>query len=144
MLIPFILNAAMAKKSQPTSEAPEIVFEYIKSNLFRVIHCDGAIGGVTPSGNLHIAFFSERAAIPRTLVHSRGEMGTLGPLIPERTQGRPSVIREMDVDVVVAPRAVDALIAWLQQQKLALEAYELQRSKIQNKASKKKSNGRKQ
>src|SRR5215204_882367 len=131
----------MAKKSQP-NEAPEIIFEYIKSNLFRVIHCDGAIGGVTPSGNLHIAFFSERPAMPRTLVHTRNEMGTLGPPIPERTEGRRSVIREMDVDVVVAPRAVDALIQWLEQQKIALQAYETQRLQIQGKTSKKISSSR--
>jgi hypothetical protein len=136
----------MAKKSRaqvkPSSEQnspSEIIFDYIKSNLFRVVHCDGAIGGVTPSGNLHIAFFSERPAIPRTLVHSRNEMGTLGPPIPERVVGRPGVVREMDVDVVVSPRAVDALIAWLQQQKVALEAYENQRLKIEKKSSKKKS-----
>jgi hypothetical protein len=76
------------------SNAPEIAFEYIKSNLFRVIHADGAIGGVTPSGNLHLAFFSERPAIPRMIVHKRDPSGTLGPPIPEKTITRaPSASR---------------------------------------------------
>jgi len=115
---------------------PEVTFDYIKSNLFRVIHCDGAIGGVTPSGNLHIAFFSERPAIPRTLVHARDDHGTLGPPIPERTQGRPGVVREMDIDVVLSPRAADALILWLQQQKEALKAYDVQRQKLETRQRK--------
>jgi hypothetical protein len=59
------------KKAKTTSE-PElpqedevVVFEYIKSQLFRVIHSDGAIGGITPTGNVHVAFYSDRAAIPK-------------------------------------------------------------------------------
>ena len=131
----------MAKKPRPDAP-PDIVFDYIKGNLFRVIHCDGVIGGVTPSGNLHMAFFSERPAIPRTQVHSRNEMGTLGPPIPERSEGRPGVVREMDIDVVISPRAVDALVDWLNQQKERLASYEIERARIEKNIAKKKTNGR--
>lgn len=53
------------KKGTSPTTAPQIRFNYIKSAQFRVIHADGAIGGVTPNGFIHMALFNERAAIPR-------------------------------------------------------------------------------
>lgn len=121
----------MAKKTKRTAEPianpatlvqpHNVVFEYIKSPLFRVIHVDGAIGGLTPAGNLHIAFYNERSAIPRMMVHPMNEYGTLGAPIPEQTVVRPGVIREMDVDIVMTPKAVDNLIQWLTDRKADLE-----------------------
>jgi hypothetical protein len=101
-----------------------VVIEYIKSQLFRVVHADGAVGGVTPSGNLHIAFFSERPAIPRMMVHRRNENGTLGDLLPEQTVVRPGMIREMDVDIMIQPHAVGSLIKWLQERQVELEKFQ--------------------
>jgi hypothetical protein len=121
---------------QPT-EQQNVVFEYIKSQLFRVVHADGAVGGVTPSGNLNIAFYSERPAIPRMMVHKRNEDGTLGDPLPEQTIVRPGIIREMDVDVVIRPEAVDALVVWLQQRQVELQKYREQARKIQEEQEKK-------
>jgi hypothetical protein len=94
-----------------------IAFEYIKSQLFRVIHADGVIGSVTPNGNVHVAFFSERPAIPRMMVYPRNPNGTLGP---EKTLARPGIIREMDVDVVLSPAALDLMLTWLADRKREL------------------------
>jgi hypothetical protein len=105
-------------------EPQNVAIEYIKGQLFRVVHADGAIGSITPSGNVHIAFYSERAAIPRMMVHPRNENGTLGPPIPEQTVTRPGLIREMDVDVVMGPAAVDALITWLQERRADLAKWQ--------------------
>jgi hypothetical protein len=102
-----------------TDDSP-VAFEYIKSQLFRVIHADGVIGSVTPSGNVHVAFFSERPAIPRMMVHARNPNGTLGDPIPEQTLVRPGVIREMDVDVVLSPAALDLMLTWLTDRKREL------------------------
>ncbi len=99
---------------KPT-EKPVVVFEYIKSPSFRVIHADGAIGGITPQGNIHFALYSERSAIPQAIVHHRNEDGTLGDEVADRRMARPGIIREMDVDVVVSPDAAEALLAWLSQ-----------------------------
>jgi hypothetical protein len=98
------------EQSEPTT----VIFEYIKSPAFRTIHADGAIGGVTPSGNVHIAFYNERAPIPQKIVHKRKPDGSLGALLKEQTVARPGIIREMDIDVVLSPSALDALIVWLQ------------------------------
>ncbi len=90
-----------------------IVFEYIKSAYFRVIHSDGLFGGVTPEGNIHFALFSDRPAIPRMQVHKQGPNGSVGDLLPERTVVRPGIIREMDVDVVVNEATARAMVDWL-------------------------------
>jgi hypothetical protein len=107
------------KKAKTTSE-PElpqedevVVFEYIKSQLFRVIHSDGAIGGITPTGNVHVAFYSDRAAIPKVQVHRKNPDGTLGDLLKKHTVVRPGIVREMDVDVILSPAAAEALMLWL-------------------------------
>lgn len=104
----------VAQKLAPDQEV--VVFEYIKSNFFRVIHSDGAIGGITPEGNIHLAFFSDRPAIPKMQIHKKNADGTLGEMLPEHTIARPGIIREMDIDIVISPDAVQALIGWLNNQ----------------------------
>ncbi|MER9421448.1 hypothetical protein NKI88_03185 [Mesorhizobium sp. M0317] len=90
-----------------------VVFEYIKSAYFRVIHADGAIGAVTPEGNIHFSLFSNRPAIPRLEVYAKNADGTLGDLVPEHTVVRAGIIREMDVDVIINPATAQALVNWL-------------------------------
>jgi len=116
---------------------PTITFEYIKSQFFRVVHADGAIGSITPNGNLHIAFYSERQAIPQLMVHSRTDAGTLGPPIHEQTVRRKGIIREMDVDVVLGPVALDALMKWLVERKAEMVAQAERVAKLQSKNLKK-------
>ena len=36
-----------------------VTFDYIKSNLFRVIHADGVWGGIAPTGKIHLSFFND-------------------------------------------------------------------------------------
>lgn len=98
--------------SQP--EQPGIAFDYIKSNFFRVIRADGAIGGPTANGHLHIAFYSERAAIPRRVIHELKDDNSLGPL--REVQSRESVVREMDVDLFLTFEVAQSLHKWLGEQ----------------------------
>lgn len=107
--------------SQPKAEPPKTLsFEYIKSQFFRVIHADGAVGSITPTGKLHIAFYSERLAIPKMTVHEHRADGTLGKVISEQTISKSSIIREMDVDVIFDGDTLDGLIAFLNEQKVIL------------------------
>ena len=92
-----------------------IVFDYIKSPQFRSIHADGAIGGITPNGQLHFVLFNERTAIPRQLVHMLKDDGTLGAEIEERRIVREGIVREMDVDVYMPIAAAESLCTWLQE-----------------------------
>ena len=90
-----------------------VAFDYIKGQHFRVIRADGAIGGVTPSGFIHMVFFSERPAIPRRLVYSLREDGTLGEEIAGEKVSRDAIVRELDVDLFVNLQTAISLREWL-------------------------------
>ncbi len=90
-----------------------IAFDYIKGQFFRVIRADGAIGSITPNGHIHMAFYSERIAIPRRQVHEVEDAGTVGKLIPEETVSRDSIVREMDVDLFLDPAVAEQVYKWL-------------------------------
>jgi hypothetical protein len=90
----------------------QIEFDFIKSNYFRVIKADGAFGGLTPSGSIHMALYSERQAIPTKVIHKL-EGGKLGPEIRERREGRQGIVREVEVDVILDPQQAVLLRDWL-------------------------------
>lgn len=93
----------------------EVAFDYVKSEFFRVVHSDGVIGGITPPGNLHFAFYSERPPIPKRAVHKVSPTGQLGEQVPEKAVIRDAFIREMDVDVVMSLAVAESFHAWLGQ-----------------------------
>lgn len=83
------------------SEGPDrILFHYLKSPMFRAIHADGLFGGVTPTGNIHAAFFSERNPIPQQIEHPILPDGQLGKEITESRVVRSGLVREVDIDVI--------------------------------------------
>lgn len=96
-----------------TARASRARFHYIKSSLFRAIHVDGAIGGITPTGNIHCAIYSERAAIPQATEHLVGEDGALLP--PDVIDGKAGFVREMDADLILSRKAAEELRDWLSQ-----------------------------
>jgi hypothetical protein len=89
-----------------------LVIEFIKSQQFRVVHVDGAIGGPTLAGLIHLAVFSERAAIPRRIVASVVD-GIVGDPIAEETVVRDGVIREIDTDMIMSVSAAEDVIRLL-------------------------------
>ena len=108
--------ARKPKVAVKTEERGRVTFDYLKGSLFRSIRADGAIGGITPEGQIHFALYSERSAIPRQVVQPIEADGSLGPVIPELTVSRGSIVREMDVDVFVSPEVAERLRDWLSQQ----------------------------
>lgn len=96
-------------------------FEYEKSVQFRTVIADGAIGGLTPRGYVHVAFYTERSPIPKVVVHGLNEDGTLGKELLDKREGRKGVFRELEVDVVMDEQAVMALHKWLGDKILALQ-----------------------
>src|SRR5262245_651851 len=90
-----------------------IAYDFIKSNFFRVIHADGAFGGLSPNGYVHMQLYNERRAIPKTMVHAieGGELG--GKLVAKRKE-RKALVREVEVDVVMNIAQAEALRAWLE------------------------------
>ncbi len=108
----------MSAEKTPTTKAnqlPErIKFDYIKSNFFRVVYADGAVGGLTPKLGIRMAFYNERNAIPRQTTHTINAEGALSPEIREERIARDAIVREVEVDVVMDLKAAVSLVQWLQ------------------------------
>lgn len=109
-----------------------VPFHYIKSNQFRVIHADGVLGNVTPSGLIFVSFYSERGAIPQMMVHeiSGGQVGA--EQLEERVSKK-GIVREVEVGAAMSVETATSVITWLQEkidliQKLRKTA-ELEKSK---------------
>lgn len=103
--------SAAAKHAQLAERPKDISFHYIKSNLFRVIKVDGAHGGVSLRGEIHVALFNERRPIPVLVKHSITEAGKLGTEI-ERV-ARDGVVREVEADMVLLPATARSIARWL-------------------------------
>ncbi len=102
-------------KEKSTSKEADgtVAFDYIKSAQFRSIHADGAIGGPTPNGQIHLAFYSERPSIPRRIVQRIDSKGALGEEVPSLRESRNSIVREMDVDVFLSLPVAKSFHQWL-------------------------------
>ena len=79
--------------------ATQITYHYIKGEHFRVIHVDGGLGGITSRGQIHIAFYSEQAAIPREGVRKIDvEKQEIGP--EKYTEVPEATVRELEADLI--------------------------------------------
>lgn len=112
------------------SDAPKdsVTFHYIKGPDFRTIHIDGAIGGITPSGFLHIAMYCERSAIPQEITQEIMPDGSLGSVTSRL--GKDGVARQMEIDIIVNEATAKSLKLWLDQK---LEDFERRRASIKKK-----------
>lgn len=99
-----------------------------KSNFFRVIHSDGAWGGLTPKGMLSIAFFSERAPIPRTtslkIDISPGSNVASASGAERVDDSREGIVREVECQILMSVDSARLLQQWLAEH---LQAVDLQK-----------------
>lgn len=108
------MMSAMSDQPQPV-QVNEIKFTYQKGNFYRVIHVDGAHGGVSPSARyIHMNLFSERRTIPKEqffLVPEQGVASALGP--PFSTTDIGGIFREIETCAVMDIDTAKAIHAWL-------------------------------
>ncbi|MGI9068614.1 MAG: hypothetical protein ACR2HX_19700 [Pyrinomonadaceae bacterium] len=117
----------------PSNEEHEVNFKYVKSNFFRVIHADGAWGGLSPRGDIHISFYNERVAIPDSSSFVVSEEGIKQP---ETFQGS-GLVREVEADVIIDLPTAQSLRVWLDDkiktlESLVVEAQEKHQAKDTN------------
>ena len=94
------------------SNSPErITFEYVRSPFFRVVHSNGAWGGITPRQELAVTFYSERRSIPRHVTHEFTSDGRLGPEISR--EDAQNIQRECEVEVLMSMAEAVNLYRWL-------------------------------
>src|SRR4051812_42789268 len=90
-----------------------IRFAYIKAPLFRTIHVDGALGGVTARGFLTISVYSERKTIPRIVDVPIKDQALGKEIIRSK---RANVTRELEANLVLDLKTAKELISWLERE----------------------------
>lgn len=91
----------------------EVTFHFEKSNFFRVIHVDGAFGGLLPNASgIQMAVYSERSPLPKMVVHSAQD-GALGAEIIDKRVVREGVFREVEASLSMSLDTAMALRDWL-------------------------------
>lgn len=80
------------------------------SHQSRVIHADGAWGGVTPSRLIHMALYSEHNALPSEIVYD-----VIAPGIGQQRPVAPTgnLTREIEVEVIFSVDVAKRLVGWL-------------------------------
>ena len=113
---------------------PSIRYDYLKSNLYRVVHADGIVGGVTPGGTLIFSVFSERTPIPQQVSHAievneETRSITLGDEIVSERVSRQALVREVEVGVIIDYKTAVLFRDWLSQQLEKLKPIEAAKRK---------------
>jgi len=99
----------MAEETAP--DPRQVIFRYEKSHLCRVIHCDGAWGGLTPHGDVHMALYSEHRAMPSQSVYEVGPDNRTATEVP--IEERLENVREIEVEAILTYEGAVALRNWL-------------------------------
>lgn len=115
-----------------------VVFDYLPSNLFRIVHVDGAFGGITPRGGLFVSLYSERPPIPTRMVHALTDDHQLGEEIREQRQVGDAIVREVEVGVMMDEAVARALNVWLAQKLAEIDQLKLSTRKPDGPAKRKK------
>jgi hypothetical protein len=104
------------ESAQPDSqrEPVEINYDLLKSRLFRVIHVDGAYGGLNPSLSIHMAIYSERTSIPTSMTHEVDPKTGIGKELADKRVTRKALIREVEASLIMDIPTAQAMIDWLQ------------------------------
>jgi hypothetical protein len=113
---------AKKKSSKAKPGQKKIKFYYMKGPDFRTIHCDGAIGGITPRGLVHLAVFSERLAIPKVTVQELTSEGRLGNELSNERETLDGIVRQMEVDLFFGEETAVKLREWLDERIKELQA----------------------
>ncbi len=106
----------MGDTTSADTERQEILFHFIKSNLFRVIYVDGAVGGISPKGMIQMALFNDRGAIPtRVVMEGIPAHGGLRPgkELRDKREGKSGIVREVEAEIVLSLESAKNLHIWL-------------------------------
>jgi hypothetical protein len=96
-----------------TEDEQKVKFHYVKSPLYRTVHVDGVIGGLTPQGALSLGIYSERLLYPDQMVYSLTPKGEIGEEIAEERIARDGIGRELEASLVMTLPAARQLARWL-------------------------------
>lgn len=122
----------MAKKKATGRQSQQLKVDYIKSNAFRVVHADGALGGLTPRLDIHMSFWSERFPIPKEIVYEIDQGAMTGKEIGQLRVAREGLVREVEVGVVMNLETAKVFHRWFGDK---IESAEKTKHEIQKKTA---------
>jgi hypothetical protein len=104
---------------KPSQTRPKLEFQFRNGTHFRVIYVDGAVGGVMPTGQIHMAIYNDRFALPQKLASPTGEATAE---IDLQADGGPHFIREIEAHLVFSLESAVGMRDWLDDKIRRLEA----------------------
>lgn len=102
------------KSEQPVTS---VEVNYKQSYFSRVIHVDGAWGGVTPQGQIHMALYSEHQPVPEQTMF----MVASGQEKVKLSVERPQLVREIETEAIMTPAVALAIRNWIDGRLATLE-----------------------
>ncbi|MGR3317361.1 MAG: hypothetical protein ACUZ8O_02615 [Candidatus Anammoxibacter sp.] len=126
---------AQTRRNVNLAKLPSTIdMHYIKGVDYRSIHVDGAFGGITNKGFLHISLFAERIAIPQQVTYKISPDGLLGDEVIEKRKGKKGVVRQLEIDLMMNEDTARDFRVWLDEK---LEGFD-ERRKLMETLSKNK------
>lgn len=93
-------------------ESIEIFYE--KNPQYRTINADGAIGGLTPTNQVNISFYSTRNTIPKSITHKINDNGSLSEIPVEiNKDSKFGILREIEFGVYMSRQSAHELYLFL-------------------------------
>lgn len=92
----------------------KVKFRYVKGNDHRIIHADGAKGGLTNRGFLLIDFFAEYPNYFNDELHKITKAGQLEQIVQKVDTSQPiELIRERQIGVMMSISVAKSLAIWI-------------------------------
>lgn len=98
------------------SNNEKLTFNYLRFGNYHIDHVDGAIGNITPKGFLHIDFFSERAAIPKTVEYEFGADGQPDNSTENIIEAKEGIVRHIQSGIIMNKKTAIAVRDWIDKQ----------------------------
>ena len=101
----------MSQEPYSTKEPVSIDVNYVESSFSRVIHVDGAWGGLAPQGNIHMAIYSEHNTSPQQVTYTFVSGETKEKV--EMSVGKGRFTREIEANLIMTPDVARAIRDWI-------------------------------
>ncbi|WP_442754488.1 hypothetical protein ACNHKD_16060 [Methylocystis sp. JAN1] len=90
----------------------EVTFHFIKANDCKDIAVDGAFGGISVSGKIAAAIYSERPPIPKSVTHAV-DGNSLGPELEDKREVRDGPVRSVNAVLYFDLASATSFRDWL-------------------------------
>ena len=94
------------------TEPTQVTIFVEKSSFFRVVHADGTLCALTPSGNVSLTFYNDSAAFPKEMVEGVNGEGLVTGEIREKRDEPQGYARELETQIVMSKEAAMRLWRW--------------------------------